>query len=105
MTSARRFFNIITPRISAEDYQEVVAFMPWCQPYLDAGINLIKSRRDEAEPKTGKLAGCLSHAFWASPKEPEPSGRIVYRVKGLDITILAIHYDHDEAYRRARKRV
>ena len=76
-------------------------------PYLEKALDRIKARRDEAmDPKQKRLAGSFSAAFPADLDEDEEagSGRVVYLVEGKDIVVIALHKDHDEAYRRARVR-
>jgi len=75
--------------------------------YVRKALESIQARRDEAmDPKQKRLAGTFSAAFLGDPEEDEKtaSGRIVYLVDGRDIVVIALHQDHDEAYRRARTR-
>ena len=105
MTAARRFFDTVYLAGAIRDLEEIEEFSPWALLEANQEMNRIKARRDEADPKTGRLAGCLSHSFKADPLDSYFSGRIVYRVDGLTLQILAVHPDHDEAYRRARARL
>lgn len=71
---------------------------------VDGALAAIQARKDEATPKGGRLVGACSTRFHANALESAPSGRIVYFVRKHSILVLAIHADHDEAYRRARAR-
>lgn len=103
MAAARQRFDlIIPPEVQAEDLREVPEA---AVPFLVAALKEIRARRDgAAKAKTGALGGTCSGAFWADEQETRPSGRIIYTVEGHTIEIIAIHADHDEAYRRARAR-
>lgn len=105
MTAARRFFETDYLEGANADLAEIERDFPWALDSAGAGLDRIKARRDEADPKTGRLTGCLSHSFKANPEDADFTGRIVYKVDGLILLILAVHPDHDEAYRRARARL
>lgn len=105
MTAARRFFETDYLEGAIADLAEIEHESSWVLDQAVHALNRIKARRDEADPKTGRLEGCLSHSFMADPEDTDFTGRIVYQVDGQIIRILAVHPDHDEAYRRARSRI
>lgn len=105
MTAARRFFPTRFHSGALQDLAEIRRSFRRCIHQVDEGLDRIKARRDEADLKSGRLEGCLSHSFMADPEDTDFTGRIVYQVDGQIIRILAVHPDHDEAHRRARARI
>lgn len=105
MTAARRFFLTRFHPGALADLIEIELRSSWVFDCTNQELIRIKARRDEADPKRGRLEGCLSHSFKADPEDRDFTGRIVYKVDGLVLWILAVHPDHDEAYRRARARL
>jgi hypothetical protein len=103
--AARRFFPTRFHGGALQDLDEIRQSFPECIHEVDAGLDRIKARRDEADTKTGRLEGCLSHSFRSDSDDTNYTGRIIYKMEGLLIRILAVHPDHDEAYRRARARL
>ena len=105
MAAARRRVELsLSPQAENEDIPEIPDEL---LPFMFAALDEIQARRDEAmDPKQKRLAGTFSAAFLGDPEEDKEtaSGRIVYLVEGRDIVVLALHQNHDEAYRRARTR-
>ena len=105
MTSARvRFTLMFLAEVEQRDIPDIKRLSSFCMTGFIEALSLIAARRDNAIPKIGALLGAYSAPFAAWAGDNNKSGRIVYTVSTLSISILAAHYDHDEAYRRARKR-
>lgn len=102
MSAARkRYALIFVKELRKEDVPEIIG--P-CLPHFQRALREIEARTDDKDRKDGRLSGSLSASFFCDDKEEEPSGRIVYTVEGTEIRVIAAHPDHDEAYKRARKR-
>lgn len=54
--------------------------------------------------KDGRLSGARSWDFEAFEGDTDLEGRIIYVIKEANVIVFTIHSDHDDAYRRARKR-
>ena len=105
MTSARASFGIeFLKEVEAEDIQDMATLAPESIEGFQNSLILIQARRDDASPKGGRLMGTLSASFHTRLDDTKMQGRIIYSVASTTITIWAVYHDHDEAYRRARKR-
>jgi len=105
VTAARTHFKLVFHRqVISLDIPEIFQTFPECREDLDEVMARIQSRRDEMDPKTGRLQGTFSASFMAGPEDVLKSGRVVYALASPKITIWAAYPIHDEAYRRARAR-
>ena len=87
-----------------KDFREIHEKHPECREAIDGALKLIRARRDDVDPKSGRLAGAYSASFCSCSFGLAHNGRILYTVCSPEIFIFAIHPDHAEAYRRARAR-
>lgn len=101
MNAARRRVDLtVTPEALADLGDVAMEAMGEIQRTLDA----IEARPKDGEPKAGTLTGAYSRDFYPEDEAERPTGRVIYAVRGREVLVFAIHSDHDEAYRRARKR-
>lgn len=101
MIAARKRYALDLLPEAAVDVTEAWASTEPIPRQLDLALAALVARPRSGELKSGRLLGWRSWAWDAALGE---KGRIVYRVRAGKILVLAIHPDHDEAYRRARLR-
>ena len=101
---ARRRLELKPTREAITDLAEIRRTHEAAGEGITRALQEIQAHPRSGELKTGRLEGARSWEFFQTMQDDEPAGRIVYVIQQHEIKIFAIHPDHDEAYKRARKR-
>jgi hypothetical protein len=105
MTSARtRLRFVVMEIVERVDVPEMREHSAASEEGFYQALQAVRNRRDDATPKRGALTGALSTRFSVGPEDLQGRGRIIYSVDAVQITVWAAFHEHDEAYRRARRR-
>jgi hypothetical protein len=102
---ARKRLRLHIESEAQSDLDEMQDRDPAAFGFAIAAVRAALARPQAMERKGGKLIGHWSVAFPSAHGDAANSGRLVVRMEGHVLVLVAVDEDHDRAYSKARTRV